>query len=50
VGREDEGIALLDEALARVHNNEERWWEAELYRLKGELLLQSYVKRERKSL
>ncbi|MGE0680846.1 MAG: adenylate/guanylate cyclase domain-containing protein [Candidatus Binatia bacterium] len=50
VGRATEGIALLDEALARVHNSEERWWEAELYRLKGELLLKSSVKRERKSL
>lgn len=46
VGREDEGIAVLDEALASVHNSEEKWWEAELYRLKGELLLKSCGKRE----
>jgi predicted ATPase len=50
VGRQDEGIALLDEALANVHNSEEKWWEAELYRLKGELLLKSGVAREKNPL
>jgi len=30
----------LDEAFALVGTNEERYYEAELYRLKGELLLQ----------
>jgi class 3 adenylate cyclase/predicted ATPase len=39
VGNPTEGIRLLDEALASVHNSTEHWWEAELYRLKGELLL-----------
>jgi predicted ATPase len=34
-----EGLALLDEALALVNRTGERWPEAELYRLKGELLL-----------
>jgi predicted ATPase len=34
-----EGLALLDEALALVNKTEERWPEAELHRLKGELLL-----------
>jgi predicted ATPase len=38
-GNAMEGLHLLDEALASVHNNSERWWEAELYRLRGELLL-----------
>ena len=33
------GAAPLAEALAMVHSNGERCWEAELYRLKGELLL-----------
>jgi DNA-binding SARP family transcriptional activator/tetratricopeptide (TPR) repeat protein len=38
-GRTEEGLACLDEALseARIHN--ERWWDAELHRLRGELLL-----------
>jgi len=30
---------MLDEALAAVQKTGERWWEAELYRLKGELIL-----------
>jgi hypothetical protein len=34
-----EGLQQL-EALMLVATTEERWWEAELYRLKGELLLQ----------
>jgi TOMM system kinase/cyclase fusion protein len=37
--QEKEGLALLDEALALVNKTGERWPEAELYRLKGELLL-----------
>src|SRR5262249_12018662 len=35
-----EGLGILTEALARAHKNGERHYEAELYRLKGELLLQ----------
>ena len=35
----DEGLRLLAEALALVGKNGERAWEAELYRIKGELLL-----------
>ena len=34
-----EGLSLLGEALDRVYKTEERWYEAELYRLKGQLLL-----------
>jgi class 3 adenylate cyclase/predicted ATPase len=34
-GRIDEGLAALDEALRGA----ERWWEAEAYRLRGDLLL-----------
>jgi predicted ATPase len=34
------GLQALAEALTRVGATEERWWEAELYRLKGALLLQ----------
>jgi hypothetical protein len=39
VGQTEEGLAFVDEALTTVNNNGECWWEAELYRLNGELLL-----------
>jgi predicted ATPase len=39
MGQTDGGLSMLAEALAAVEHSEERWWEAELYRLKGELLL-----------
>jgi predicted ATPase len=42
-GQVQEGLQALDEALALVDTNGERYWEAELYRRKGELLLQSGV-------
>jgi TOMM system kinase/cyclase fusion protein len=38
-GRAEEGLALLSRALTTVHKTGERWWEAELHRLQGELLL-----------
>jgi predicted ATPase len=38
-GQVDEGLQALAEALAYIAQAGERWWEAELYRLKGELLL-----------
>ena len=38
-GQAAEGLALLAEALTLVDTTGERWWEAELYRLQGELLL-----------
>ena len=38
-GRTDEALDALAEALEFVEETEERWWEAELHRLKGELLL-----------
>jgi predicted ATPase len=44
VGRAEEGLTALAEALAIANKNGERWWEAELYRLKGELSLQSGVR------
>jgi predicted ATPase len=43
VGQAAEGLPVLAEALACAHTMGERCWEAELYRLKGELLLQSGV-------
>ena len=38
-GRSDDGLTAVAEALAICQRNDERWCEAELYRLKGELLL-----------
>jgi predicted ATPase len=40
-GRTVEALALVAEALALVERHDERHWEAEIYRLKGELLLRS---------
>ena len=39
MGQIEEGLTVLAEALALVQKTEERYYEAELYRLKGELLL-----------
>jgi predicted ATPase len=38
-GQVEEGLRVLDEALAVIHRNGERYYLAELYRIKGELLL-----------
>ena len=38
-GQTDEALRVLNEALATVRNKGERYYEAELYRLKGELLI-----------
>jgi tetratricopeptide (TPR) repeat protein len=38
-----EALRVLDEAIAMVNNKGERYYEAELYRIKGELLLDSNV-------
>src|SRR5262249_58675829 len=40
MGQIEEGLAVLAEALATGHRIGEYFWEAELYRLKGELTLQ----------
>ena len=47
VGQAEEGLTVLAEALAIVDKNGERWYEAELYRLKGELTLHSQVQSPR---
>ena len=39
-GQVEEGLATVAEALAFVDRTEERFYEAELYRIKGELTLQ----------
>lgn len=41
VGQVVEGLGVLEEGLAIAHKNRERYYEAELYRLKGELLLRN---------
>ena len=38
-GQPETGLAVLGEALTLVATTEDWWWEAEMYRLKGELLL-----------
>jgi len=40
LGEPEAGLAVLTEALTLVDKTGERWYESELYRLKGELLLQ----------
>jgi class 3 adenylate cyclase/predicted ATPase len=44
VGQAEEGLRRLTEALAFVNKTGERFYEAELYRLKGELTLQQQFK------
>jgi predicted ATPase len=38
-GRAEEGLASIDEALSEARTHNERWWNAELHRLRGEFLL-----------
>ena len=38
-GEANEGLEVLDRAFTHVDDTGERFWEAELHRLKGELLL-----------
>ncbi|HJY83922.1 MAG TPA: hypothetical protein VKK81_22895, partial [Candidatus Binatia bacterium] len=40
-GQPEEGLSVLTEALALVQKTEEHRWDAELYRLKGQLTLQT---------
>jgi DNA-binding winged helix-turn-helix (wHTH) protein/predicted ATPase len=42
-GLEAEAFHLLERALERVQSHGERWWEPELYRMLGELVLQAGV-------
>jgi predicted ATPase len=39
-GQAEEGLTVLAEALTIVERTGERWWEAEVYRVQGELFLQ----------
>jgi predicted ATPase len=43
MGQTTEGLEAVTEALATVAQSAVRWWEAELYRLRGELLLRHSV-------
>lgn len=43
LGYIDEGLATLADAMVLVESTEERFWEAEVYRLKGELLLRKHT-------
>jgi class 3 adenylate cyclase/predicted ATPase len=45
-GQAKEGLRVLSEALALVNKTEERYYEAELYRLKGEFMLQQESKEQ----
>jgi predicted ATPase len=47
MGQAEEGLTLLAEALDIVRKNGERFYEAELYRMKGTLTLQSKVQSPR---
>ena len=47
VGQAEEGLTALAEALAVVDKTGERFYEAELYRLKGELTLQQVSESQR---
>jgi predicted ATPase len=47
VDHAEEGLRLLGEAMTLVDKTGERWWAAELHRLKGELLLAQEGKRQR---
>ncbi len=40
-GRWDDAFNTINEALAIAHDTEERWWESELYRLKGTFLTET---------
>jgi predicted ATPase/class 3 adenylate cyclase len=39
LGQTATGLSVIDKALAQVGATDERWWEAEIHRVRGELLL-----------
>jgi predicted ATPase len=43
LGYSEDGLLVLAEAHTLVEQHEERWWEAEIYRLRGVLLLRQAV-------
>jgi predicted ATPase len=38
-GRPEEGLEAIEEALVHSRDTNERWWDADLHRLRGELML-----------
>jgi predicted ATPase len=50
LGQIEAGFEALAEALAAVNRNEGRFYEAEIYRLKGELLLKAEGRRQKEEL
>jgi predicted ATPase len=46
LGCPEDGLQALAEALTLVEQHEERWWEAEVYRLRGVLLLRQTMPQE----
>jgi DNA-binding winged helix-turn-helix (wHTH) protein/predicted ATPase len=46
LGNIEEGFRSLDDAQAVLEQHEDRWWEAEIYRLRGVLLLQQSTAQE----
>jgi predicted ATPase len=48
-GQTKDALSVVAEAFALVNRNEERWWEAELHRLKGLLLLEQLAPDERQA-
>jgi len=46
-GQTEDGLIVLAETLAGVHKNAERFYEAELYRIKGELLQKAESRRQK---
>jgi predicted ATPase len=48
-GQSQKGLEIAAEALGLAHKTEDRWWEAELYRLTGELLKQAAKDKKQKA-
>jgi adenylate cyclase len=48
-GKFAEGLKLLDESLARINKTEERFYRAEVYRIKGQVLLWAYAPEQESS-
>lgn len=42
-GRYAEATTVLDQAIVLLNQSNERWWESEIYRLKGEVLLEQAI-------
>ena len=45
IGEPDVGLKLLDQALAQIEETQERFFEAELHRIRGEILIEGGKRR-----